>query len=611
MSGLLGVVRPAAGARKIRDRGTTPDESDRFVVHCDDPDDRWSLGLSSLGIAEPSRPPSMPGDVTVLLRGDLVNESDLRAELGEPDLHRDALVARLYERDGLDALAHLDGAFALTLVDRRRHQVALATDSFGSFPLYWHADRAGLVFGSQLRRVIRTIGQRPSLSMRAVADFVTLGFVLGNKTLAADIAVLEPGTVLFYDWTTGELSRRRYFDPVTLFKGPRPDRDQYVARLTESFRTAVEHATAGPHVYGLALSGGLDSRVVLAAADGRAAEMRTYTVGVPGCADQAIAAQLSRIAGTQHEFLALDEGYVSDFAARQARMVELTDGLYVSHGLTEMLVLEYLAQTGIQVLLRGHGGELAKTSLAWPLHTDDRIYRLTDQAAFVDYMTTRANYVTPNLPLTNLFSAEPAHLGGPGMSASLRDLVEAVPLSPPELCSYLYLREHHRRFTVPSLELFRTAVEVRLPFMDRAFLQVLLSAPPEWHDDTSLHRALGRGRNPALMRVRNSNTGAAADAGRLTEMLLDKVNTILKRLNAPGYRHYHNFERWLRGQLMQTVERHLLTADARINLFVRPETLASVIERTRRGTQDFSYLLQILLIIELWLERHGVEQVQA
>ena len=38
-------------------------------------------------------------------------------------------------------------------------------------------------------------------------------------------------------------------------------------------------------------------------------------------------------------------------------------------------------------------------------------------------------------------------------------------LSPPDLCSYVYLHEYHRRVTVPSLEIFRNVAEVRLPLV--------------------------------------------------------------------------------------------------------------------------------------------------
>src|SRR5439155_11233495 len=131
---------------------------------------------------------------------------------------------------------------------------------------------------------------------------------------------------------------------------------------------------------------------------------------------------------------------------------------------------------------------------------------------------------------------------------SLDDAIHAVELAPPDVCTYLYITEHHRRSSIPSLELFRSAVEVRLPFFDSRFMALLLRAPAEWRDGVDIHRALMTRGNRRLLKVRNSNTGAAADASPLVEMVLDKVNTVLRRLHVHGYRHYHQFDGWRRSQ---------------------------------------------------------------
>ena len=52
--------------------------------------------------------------------------------------------------------------------------------------------------------------------------------------------------------------------------------------------------------------------------------------------------QLSRMAGTQHTFYELDERYLREFLPNLARMVSLTDGMYLSHGLTEMLAFRFI-----------------------------------------------------------------------------------------------------------------------------------------------------------------------------------------------------------------------------------------------------------------------------
>ena len=92
-------------------------------------------------------------------------------------------------------------------------------------------------------------------------------------------------------------------------------------------------------------------------------------------------------------------------------------------------------------------------------------------------------------------------------------------------------------------------------------LQVLLAAPPEWRDNTAIHQKLTGAGIPRLLKVRNSNTGAPANAGPRAEFVFDKLNTLLKRLNVYGYRHYHNFDAWMRSFRVEQEDRISATVD--------------------------------------------------
>ena len=165
---------------------------------------------------------------------------------------------------------------------------------------------------------------------------------------------------------------------------------------------------------------------------------------------------------------------------------------------------------------------------------------------------------------------------------------------------YLYLQEQHRRYTLASLELFRNLVEVRLPFIDSDFLTSLFHCPAPWRDGTAIHQAITGANRPALLRVRNANTGAPGNAGPRLEKVLDKFNSLFKRLDLYGYRHYHNFERWMQQRLIASVEAVLLDADSLSRGIYREATLRRLLAQTKSGMADHSYLFQILLILELW-----------
>ena len=559
--------------------------------------------------SEPDQSERSQPAISALIHGVVYNPAELRRRIshrgGPTDSLADLLVA-LYRELGVDFVDQLRGEFCLAVLDEPAKRLHVATDAIGNYPVYWQVDGDGLGFGSDLSALLASSAARARLDLEAVADYLTLGAVLDDKTLAAGVRTLSPGSVLTYTIGDASAGVHQYLDVQTFFQQKSLDRAQYLEAVQASFKSAVHRAVSETDHVGLSLSGGLDSRALLGAANGRSASLRTYTLGVEGCADQVIAEQLSRLAGSQHWFFALDNSYLRDFLPNMAEMVSITDGMYLSHGLTEMLALRFLDQTGINVLLRGHGGELAKAHLAWPLHTDARVYQFSAIDPFVDYVSARANYVTPGLPLTQILTPEAAAAAGDGSSSSFRKVLSGTTLSPAESCSYLYLRELHRRFTVPSLELFRTRLEVRLPYVDRDFLRALLGAPPEWRDSTDIHRALTAMGIPGLLKVRNSNTGAPADAGPRVEFVMDKFNSLFRRLHVRGFRHYHNFDGWMRTMLLESVQAELLSPHARIATFVDRAALTGLFEATRSGQFDHAYLLQVLLILELWQRENQV-----
>lgn len=566
----------------------------------------WALGRVHLGLLQPS-PQLRAGDtIHVLFHGDLHNAASLRQLVAREDGadNTPSLLRAAYRQFGPDLGRHLEGAFCAAVLDVERRSLVLLTDRLGSYPLYWRVGPEGLSFASELKALLRLPDLERRLDPRAVADYLVFGFPMGEKTLAEDVSLLPPAATLVYDLMTGIAQVRRRASLADFFTRRSTDRERYPDDVAQALVDAVARAADGNGELGLSLSGGIDSRLVLAALCHLGRPVSTYTLGVDGCADQVIADRLARLAGARHRFFALDDRYLGQFLPQLRRMVALTDGMYLSHGLTEMLALGFLEGQEPRVLLRGHGGELAKASLAWPFHTDGRIHAMRSVSEFVPYFLERVNYITPGPHAGDLFQPAWAEKMEGAAQCSLEESLAGLDLAPADLCSYLYLTEQHRRFTIASLELFRNAVEVRLPLVDAGFLTALLGGAAGWRDDTSLHKSLIARLAPRLLRVRNSNTGAPAGAGALRETVMDKVNTGLKRLGVHGWRHYHSFDAWMRERLQEAVQAVVLSPRALERGIFRPETLRRLFEENASGRADQGYLFQVLLILELWQQQN-------
>ncbi len=509
-------------------------------------------------------------------------------------------LAQSLERGRQVAPEEIEGDFSILVGDEATGELRLQSDPLGAFPLYWRHVPGDFRFGASVAAVLACDVSPPRLDERALADYLHFGFPLGNKTLAADVRLLEPGTILTYEVASDTIRQRRYFSAADIFRPGELRGREYEQAVVDTFTASVARTLDRDEDMGLALSGGLDTRCLLATLASLGAKPQTYTLGQRGCADQVIGDRLARMTGTSHRFFELDESYLKDFLGNLDQMVGLTDGLYMTHGLTELLALQFLQDASFRVLLRGHGGELAKASLAWPFHTDPAVRQMRSLDEFRPYFFRRVGYLAQDDILGRLFGTERARDLAERALASLEESLVGVDLSPVDACSYLYLTEHHRRYTLASLEVFRSLFDVQMPFVDLAFLRVLLSGEAALRDDTTLHRCIVDRTSRSLMHVRNSNTGAPLWAGPQVERGLDKLNTVLKRLGVYGYRHYHAFDAWMRRMLLESVETILLSDVSLDRGILDRRGLVDVIEDMRRGRGEYGYLLQVLLIVELW-----------
>jgi asparagine synthase (glutamine-hydrolysing) len=559
----------------------------------------WGIGRVHLGVFDRSAQLASHDRIHAVVIGEL----ELPVPCDSPEMpSQAAAVVALYRSRGASGLSRLRGAFAVALIDTQRRSVALVCDRFGSHPLYWSADGDGFYFASSLRALLRLRKRRPHLDPCAMADYLTLGFVTGRRTLDADAQLVEPGSVLAWRHDGGVTTD---VDAPTqaLFQRREQSYTTYVSSVVDAFGAATARMSRESDTVGMSISGGLDSRAILSAIANKE-NFPTYTLGVPGCADEVIARRLCALTGARFTPVALDQAYLTGFLDHFQRMVGMTDGMYLSHGLTEMLALDVLQQAPFRILLRGHCGELAKTSLAWPLHTEPRVFELRTSAELVDHLLRRYRQISGGVDWIDAFR-EPWRSAMAGtVSVSLEQSVKDVDLSPAELCSYLYLREHQRRFTVPSLEIFRTAVEVRLPFLDEPFIRALFSGPPEWRHSTDIHREILARFDQRLLWVRDSNTGAPVNAGPIARRVAAKVDGLFRRLDVWGYRHYHQFDRWMSHLLVESFEAQLLSPRCLDRGMLLPEGVRALIDGARSGRSGYAYLLQVLLILELWQQQN-------
>jgi len=167
-----------------------------------------ALGMRRLSIVDVAggKQPlgSEDGSVQVVCNGEIYNSPALRSGLLARG-HRFRsfsdveVIAHLYEEEGPDCVARLEGMFAFALWDARRHRLVLARDRFGIKPLYVARDADHLLFGSEAKCLLAG-GLEAEIDHQALHDYLTLGYVPEPSSIfagafqlpAAHVLVAEP-----------------------------------------------------------------------------------------------------------------------------------------------------------------------------------------------------------------------------------------------------------------------------------------------------------------------------------------------------------------------------------------------------------------------------------
>lgn len=244
----------------------------------------------------------------------------------------------------LDALKHANGLFCAAIVDRREHRLSLVTDRFAGFPIHvWHGpDR--LVFAGQIRVLLGAGGIPRKADPDGLAQLFTLQRTIGRTTSVADVWSIPAATVLEFDGR--RITERRYAE----LTWGRPDFDEKegAQRLATALRNAVEREV-GPAGGALLLSGGIDSRMLLAAA--RPGSLSCWTTAsYAENPELAIAVDLARRFGAPHHALIVDP--VDTLAVLERTTIEC-NGLYPAS--TPMSAFLPIVGAAESTILTGHG----------------------------------------------------------------------------------------------------------------------------------------------------------------------------------------------------------------------------------------------------------------
>lgn len=234
------------------------------------------------------------------------------------------LLSTLLEK-GFDVVRYLDGQYIIVVWDSKERVLRVINDRFGGLPLYWAVSPAGLAFASGVRGALMAPGVSAQPDPEAILEAVTFGGCrLGTRTNVRAVKAMPPASILTF--RSGAVSQRRYFAWHDI--GPRqnvPLADA-IDQLHLLWKKAVHRRLCGARKPGQSLSGGLDSRAILAEAAPRAASWTAVTYGADGCDDMRYARLACQTVGAAWIFCPFYRSQ-PDWLDTRTGYIQQTDGL--------------------------------------------------------------------------------------------------------------------------------------------------------------------------------------------------------------------------------------------------------------------------------------------
>lgn len=218
-----------------------------------------------------------------------------------------AEIVRDYRGGGAGSLIGLDGSFVLALVDERKRKVFVVNDVSASIPVFWAGNDQGVGFAPEGKSLLAMLEIPAVIDEHGLLQLMNTGHAYGDVTLLAGVRRLEPAQIVEVELDNCSVDRKTYWNLPAVSPTGGVGLDDAADRLFDAV-CDTHDAVSVLEVRDLAvaLTGGYDSRVVLALLAGRTdIALRSFTWGaledIPG-SDPAVARQLAAQFGSVHDF---------------------------------------------------------------------------------------------------------------------------------------------------------------------------------------------------------------------------------------------------------------------------------------------------------------------
>jgi asparagine synthase (glutamine-hydrolysing) len=501
---------------------------------------------------------------------------------------RASYLVHLYEEDPKFPKS-LNGRFHGLVADQVHGTATLFNDRYGMHRLYYHESEEAFYFAAEAKAILAVRPELRKTDPRGVGEFLACGCVLENRTLFQGIRVLPAGSAwVFRD---GTLERRHaYFEPQEWEQQSELAPEAYYQKIREVFSQNLPRYFDGNEAIGMSLTGGLDSRMILAWHKATPGSLPFYSFGgmFRDSQDVVLARRLASAFKQPFQLIPVAQDFLSHFSRYAERTVYLTDGCVdVSHS-PDLYVNERAREIAPVRMTGNYGGEVLR----------------------------RVRAFKPVEPAAGLFSQD--FLAQ--IQTAAKTYYAQLDIHPLSFAVFRQAPWHH--YGLLSLE--ETQVSLRSPFLDNDFVQTVFRAPESavTNNDVCLRligegdpnllkmrtdRGLAGGRGPLLSKASRSWLEFTSKAEYAYDYGMPQRVAQIDHLLSPfhlerlflGRHKFKHFRYWYQNALSKYIQEILLDSRTLSRPYLEPRALETIVRGHLKGNQNYTTAIHKVLTLEL------------
>jgi asparagine synthase (glutamine-hydrolysing) len=494
----------------------------------------------------------------------------------------------LYEEDS-NFPAGLNGWFHGLIADRTRGTVSLFNDRFGMHRLYYHESKDAFYFAAEAKAILAVRPELRRISPQGLGEWIECGCVLENRTLFENVHILPPASSWVFRNSSVE-RKASYFQPCEWEEQGTLSPEDFHQEIRDVFSRNLPRHFDGRERVGMSLTGGLDTRMIMAWRKPAPGSLPCYTFGgtYRECRDVTVARQVARACGQPHEVIRCGQDFIARFPYYAERTVYLTDGC---------------ADVSCSPVLYGcqKAREIAPA-------------RMTGN--YGDQVLRGLRAFKPTASYPGLFASDLL----PHLAAARQTYFQIADTHPLSFAAFRQAPWHHHGL----LALEQTQLTMRSPYLDNDVVRTLFRAPEAVARNNDLRiRLIGDG-DMTLRRIR-TDMGFAGRRELFPGAILRRYHNFtfkadyaynhgmpqwmaqvdhlfaplhLERLFLGRHKYYH-FRVWYRDLLASYIREMLLDSRTLSRPYWQEKSLESMVEHHIKGNRNYTNEIHRALSLEL------------